>query len=209
MNPQKTILAIDLHGVLFKHDYKRMFKAYWQSKHKLTLILALINPLLWINAIRLACQHAVAEQFLIGLADKHHRLKPFVPLGIHIANQQKPIKKVVTMLKDLKNKGYTLHLFSNIGSIVFEDIRKNFPDIFQLFDSFILPSRSNNYLRKPSPVAFTTYLRENNKKNKKVVLIDDKIKNIRQAKYHGIKGILFKSPEHLQHQLLAIGIKTL
>jgi len=208
MNPQKTILAIDLHGVLFKHDYKRMFKTYWQSKHKLKLILALINPLLWVDVIRLMRQNAIAEQFLVGLAEKHHRLKPFVHLGIHIANQQKPIQKVVDMLEHLKNKGYTLHLFSNIGSITFEEIWKKFPSIFQLFDSFILPSQSNNYLRKPNPIAFATYLRENNKENKQVVLIDDKRKNVRQAKNHGIKSIWFQSPEHLQQQLLTMGIKT-
>lgn len=208
MKPQKTILAIDLHGVLFKHDYQRMLKAYWQSKHKLKLILALINPLLWIDAIHLMRERAVAEQFLVGLADKHHRLKPFVQLGIHIANQQKPIQKVVDMLKNLKNKGYTLHLFSNIGSIAFEDIQKKFPVIFQLFDSFILPSRSNNYLRKPNPTAFATYLRENNKENKQVILVDDKKKNVIQAKNHGMKSILFQSPEHLQQQLLAMNIKT-
>jgi len=207
MNPHKTIVTIDLHGVLFKHDYKNMLRTFFKSKYKAKLFFALLNPLLWIDTIKLFFGRAVAEEYLIGLARKHHRLKPFVPLGMAIANQQKPVEEVVNLCSALKIKGYTLHLFSNIGSIVFDDLQRKFADIFQLFDCICLPSEANDYRRKPSNQAFKAYLDLYNPREKQVILIDDKMVNIRAARKHGLRSIFFHSPAQLKRDLRHMGLK--
>ena len=209
MKPQDTVLAIDLHGVLFTHDYKKMFGTFFQSNNKLKLILALINPSLWLDVIRLIHKDAVAEQFLVGLANKHHRLKPFVPLGIQIANQQKPNQPFIKLLKQLKQRGYKLYLFSNIGSIIFDDLLKKFPELFNLFESFTLPSKANGYIRKPTTQAFKRYLQTNNLTNKKIILIDDKRKNIEAAKKLDLQAIFFNSTVQIQLELETLGLVSI
>lgn len=206
MDPKSTVIAVDLHGVLFKPNYKNMFKQFFKNKKKLKLVFALINPRLWIDVVRLMHKRAIVEEFFIRLGKKYHRLEPFIPLGIKIANQQEPVTDVVKTLNNLKKKGYSIHLFSNIGSIIFEDLNKKFPTLFKMFDSFTMPSHTNGYLRKPSKKAFEEYLNEHNTDGKQVIFIDDKKRNVHAAKKHGIISILFRSPRQLKEKLLSIGV---
>ena len=183
-----------------------MFHTFFKSKRKLNLLFALLSPFLWADVLKLMIKGAVAEEYLVGLAEKHHRLKEFVPLGIEIANQQEPNQKVIEILKELKKNGYSLHLFSNLGGIIFKDLRKKHPEAFTLFDGISLASRQNDYMRKPSDDAFSTFLKTHNPHNLPVILIDDKKKNIRGAQKHGITSIFFKSPEQLRAELVKLNL---
>ena len=203
---QKAIIAVDLHGVLFVARHKNMFRTFFKSKEKLKLFFALCSPFLWADVLKLMKKKAVAEEYLVGLAEKHHRLKKFVPLGIEIANQQDPNQEVIEVLKELKKNGCTLHLFSNIGGIIFEDLRKKYPVPMTLFESFSLASRENGYARKPHEKAFTTFLKTHNPHNLPVILIDDKKKNIRGAQKHGITTIFFTSPKQLRTELVKLNL---
>ena len=207
VDPRDTIIAVDLHGVLFKHDYKNMFRTFFKSKHKPKLFFALLSPLLWIDVVKLIFRNSVAEEYFIGLARKHRRLKPFITLGIAIANQQRPAEEVVSLCNDLKTKGYTLHLFSNIGSIVFDDLQRKFSDIFQLFDCLCIPSEENDYRRKPSKRAFKAYLDLYNPREKQVILIDDKKVNVRAAREYGLHSIFFRFPAQLKRELHQMGLE--
>ena len=184
-----------------------MFRTLFKSKHKPKLFFSLLSPVLWINVAKFffkklfTKKRLVAEKYFIDLARKYHHLEPFEALGIEIANQQKPIEEVVSLCKALKTKGYTLHLFSNIGPILFDDLHRKFPDIFQLFDCFCLPTEENNYRKKPSKRAFKAYLELYNPQKKQVILIDDKMKNIRSARENGLQGIFFRSPAQLKQEL--------
>jgi len=206
VNPSDTVIAIDLHGVLFRHDYKKMVATAFKSKQKLTLIRALLSPSLWKDIIKLIRKGAVAEEFLVGLAETHQRLKPFVQLGITIANQQRPNESLIQLLKQLKKQGYELYLFSNIGSIIFDDLRKKFPTIFNMFKSFTVPEKSTGYIRKPNSNAFRKYLETNNLTKKKIILIDDKNRNVQAAQQQGIHAILFRSVDQLEQELKTIDL---
>ena len=206
LDPKKTVIAVDLHGVLFKHDYKKMLKLFWDSKNKLQLFRAIISPSLWLDLLKLKKKGAVIEQYLVLLADKHVRLKPFVPLGIAIANAQKPINPVIDILLKLKNKGYKLELFSNIGETIFKNLQKKTPKVFTLFDSFTISSKSNDYRRKPNADAFQAFLKSHNTKNKTVILIDDKQKNTCGAQKNGIIGLLFTSAKQMEKELQRLGV---
>jgi len=203
---EKAVIAVDLHGVVFDHDYKKMWRLFLQDPRKAKLVFALLNPFLWADLIRLTKKGAVAQEFLIDLAEKYCHLKPFIPLNIEIANQQKPKWDVIALLKKLKNKGYQLHLFSNIGSIFFEDLHRKFPEIINLFESFTIPSTQNGYLRKPDPIVFKKFLKTHAQKKQPVILIDDKTKNTRAAEQLGITSIFFRSADQLERELISNGI---
>jgi len=206
LDPKKTIIAVDLHGVLFTHNYKKMLKTFWHSKKKLKLFFATLSPALWLDFFKLLKKNAVAEEYIVRLADTHKRLRPFVPLGIEIANTQKPSQPVIDMLKKLKKNGCTLQLFSNIGDTIFADLLGKHPDIFTLFENFTIAAQENNYRRKPHVQAFEDFLKTHNQENKTVILIDDKRKNIRGAQQNGLIGIFFESAQQVENELKSLGI---
>ena len=204
--PKNTIIAFDLHDVLVRYDYSQIIKHFWYEKHKLKLFVAFLNPFLLYDTVKLFFKNAVAQQYIIGLAQKHPILKQYETLGIKIANSQKPVPQMIKLLKELKDSGYTLHMFSNIGSEIFKDLDKKLPHIFKDFKSFTLPSEQNGYIRKPSKSSFENYLSQNDIDGKQVIFIDDTIKNITNAYKYGIIGILYTCPCQLREQLKNLGI---
>lgn len=206
ITPENTILAFDIHDVLLKADYSLMAQEFFKSPHKLHLLFSLLNPFLLMDIIKLLWQQAVAEQFILQLAQKYRRLERHCSLGISVSNAQRPIERSIHLIRQLKNKGYTLHILSNIGSVTFDNLVTKFPMIFNLFDEVKVTSSTENYLRKPDHRMYTTYLDSYNKQKKQVVFIDDKIKNIHAANRCNIIGIHFSSPEQLEKQLVDFGV---
>jgi len=206
VTPQNTIITFDLHDVLVKYDYKAIFNNLWQCDKKFNLFIALLNPFFLYDVVKLLLQHAVAEQYIVGLGNKYKRLTPFIPLGIKIANCQKPVPQMLNLLKELKQTGYTLHLFSNIGAKILDDFKKQLPDLFQYLEKVTVPSEKNGYLRKPYQKAFENFTKQHNKHNKQIIFIDDKIKNIKTADKNKIIGILFQNPKQLRETFKSTGI---
>jgi HAD superfamily hydrolase (TIGR01509 family) len=205
-SPHNTVFAFDLHGVVLTYHYTKIIRLFLRSSKKITLLRSLINIRLWRDTIKLIYNNAIAEEYLVGLGNKYPQLAPYVPLGISIANAQKPIKKTINLIKKLKRKGYTIHLFSNIGSTVFADLHVKQPDIVALFDNAITPSPTNNYLRKPNQQAFINYQEMLNANKKQVIFIDNKLSNVRAGKASGMLSIYFTNPGKLKHALTTLKI---
>jgi len=206
ITPQNTVITFDLHDVIVNYDYAAIIKTFFKSKKKLRLILALLNPLVWWDIIKLTYNKAIAEQYIVGLGEKHTSLQPYVQLGIKIANCQKINHNVIQIIKELKNRGYTLHMFSNIGTIICKQFEQKEPEIFQYFDDFILPSKQNGYLRKPHHNAFVNYLEKVKNAQKQVLFIDDKTRNTKKSHKYGIIGIQFKNHVQLREILKYLGV---
>jgi len=206
LSPEKTIVAVDLHGVLFTFNHKQIVSLFLKSKGKLKLLFSFFSPFLWADIFRLMRKGSVGEEYIVRLADKHHRLRPYVPLGVAIANAQKLNHPVLELLKTLKKNGCSLRMFSNIGDTLFADLEKKFPDVFPLFDSFTVAQHANGYMRKPQTNAFQDFLKKYNSDGNAVILIDDKKKNIRGAEKNGIIGILFASAGQLEQNLKKLGL---
>jgi len=204
--PQNTIIAFDLHDVIVKYDYRAIVKTFFKHDKKLKFFIALLNPFFWKDVIKLKLQKAVPEQFIIQLGKKYKRLTPYIPLGIKIANCQNPDPRMIELLKQLKNQGYTLHLFSNIGATILQDLKQKFPDIIAYFDNVTIPSQENGYTRKPYQHAFEHYLAKHVKKDEQVIFIDDKKRNIKMAEKVGIIGIRFCSPRQLKSEFRKLAI---
>jgi len=190
-SPENVIITFDLHGVVFRHDYRKMARFFWESPDKWKLSWATLSPKLWLDVLRLARTCTVPEAFIMRLAQQHATIKELLPVIIHIMNAQVPHEPTVELMHKLKKQGYQLHVISNIGETIYRDLEKQFPDILQMFENVVVTSAANGYISKPNPEMYYTYLSTINSV-KKPLFIDDKIKNIRSALNCGIASIYYE-----------------
>lgn len=207
ITPQNTTFSFDLHRVVLKYDYPQIIHIIFKNLWVIPGLFYFLNPRIWIDMLKLLKNHAVVEKYIMFLSNKYPYLKKFVPVAIEISNAQKPNRKTIEIIRQLKKGGYTIHLFSNIGLETFNDLTPQFPDVFSLFDDIKVTSPDSDYLAKPHPDAFASYLKELNGDKKQVIFIDDKTRNIKVAQSCGIIGLLFISAWWLeltlrQHKVL-------
>ncbi len=206
ITPQNTIITFDLHGVLFQTNYPKIFKIFLRSPHKYRIMLHMLNPKLLFDILRLRLKEAVAEEYVVYLINKYPYLMRYKSLIIKIGNAQKPITETIDIIKQLKSQGYTLHILSNIGEYFFADLKRDFPDIFALFDDIKITTAAENYIGKPYPQIFKYYLKEYNGNNKQIIFIDDKQKNVTAATSLGMIGIRYTSPQQLYSELTTLHV---
>ena len=203
--PQTTIITFDIHGVLFTKDHRKIASLVWHNPQVLKIFFYALNPFFIADLAKLIVKKGVTEEYIIGLGQKHHSFTQFIPLGIAIANAQKPIAKTVALAHQLKKEGYTLHIMSNIGPTIYADLAKTYPDVFAPFDIVIVPLPENKYCGKPHQAFFDLYYK-NHAGPKQILLIDDKPINIKKAVNAGIGGICFVHPNSLGHTLARLAI---
>jgi|AntAceMinimDraft_18_1070375.scaffolds.fasta_scaffold02945_7 FMN phosphatase YigB (HAD superfamily) len=188
--PQDSVFAFDLHGVIFHPSITQIIKILWKTPHKWHLLNVIFNVRIVYNALAAIITKKVIEQFINSTADKYAVFKPIKPLVLELVNAQKPAHKMIAILQALKQQGYTLIAFSNIGDKSIELLSTKFPAVFSLFDHTINTSVTDGYIAKPSPKAFKKLL-DIVPKNKKVLFVDDTFNNIIHANAHGIYTIPF------------------
>ena len=204
MNPTNTIIAFDLHSVVFAPDWKKSIKILWQWPHKLRLIGCALNIRFVWQCFALLTKDPTDEEYFALFQQRCPRL---LPLIIDLFNAFNPIDGTVAILRELKEKRYPLHIASNCGPRRFQKLKERFPFIMDLFDKAKINNCDvNNLIKKPSPQFFEEYLRDYNPDNKKIVFIDNNKHNIKSAATLGIIGILFKSPTQLRDALKQIDI---
>lgn len=191
-SPQNVIIAFDLHGVLFRHDYKKMFTVFWQSPDKWKLLWTTLHPSLWFDVLKLSRTCTVPEAFIMQLAKRNTAVKELLPTIIKILNAQKPHAQTVALLHKLKKEGYQLHVLSNIGETIYKDMEQQFPEILHMFENVLVTGAANGYISKPNPKMYHAYLATLNGE-KRPLFIDDKIKNIRSALNCGIASVHYHS----------------
>jgi len=206
ISPDNTTIAFDLHDVIVNYDYKQIAKHILKAENKFSLFIHILNPFFWWDLIKLFANNCVAEQYLLTIGNKYKKLQPHIPLGIKIANSQKPQPKMVRLLIDLAKQGYELHLFSNIGAKIFQDLKQKMPGLFDYFDGFTIPSPKNGYTRKPNQNAFDNFLSKHKHIKKQIIFIDDKKKNIKKGQKNGIIAIRFRNPDQIIRELKDIGV---
>jgi len=207
LTPETTVLAFDLHGVLFKPNYGKIISILFKSGKTWTLLKNLFKPAFWCDIKALKKQHIISEQYIDELIKKYPKLLSLESTGIEIINAQDPIKSTITILKNLKTKGYKLYLISNIGPKSLKILKKRHNKIISLFDGFATPTKANGYLRKPNIQAFKSFIEQNKLQNKQIIFIDDKKKHLKPAQNAGIQHrILFKSASKLKKSLKMLGV---
>jgi HAD superfamily hydrolase (TIGR01509 family) len=124
-----------------------------------------------------------------------------------LANAQMPIQPTLNLAKKLKNAGYQIYALSNWDAESFDLVLKNNPEIFNLFDGFLISGHEKN--GKPSPEFFQKLLKNHQINPVQAVFIDDEPNNLSAAKQLGIATILCTQPEDIVRELIGLGVLTL
>ena len=198
---QKTAFVFDLHGVVFRFNPLQAVHAALVTKHKLALLRAVLNPYLIWDVLKLLHTSAVVEEAIMAIGHKYPSLKELVPLALSMANQQVPIEPTIRLITQLRQSGFKIFVFSNIGERSAQILQEKYPEIFALFDGILVTSAQDNYLMKPSEQAFLKFLNKFNFAKEQIVFIDDKQTNIHVARKMGISAIQFINP-HQCRQIL-------
>ena len=195
------IFVFDLHGVLFRPDYKKIAQILYQVPKKHNLLLSALTPKFLLTFFSLVKKGAVPEEFIIKLGTKIDRLYPYIQTGIEISNAQKPQKETISIITELKKNKFPQYIFSNIGEKTFLDLYQKYPEIIDLFDGVSYTSKVDDYLKKPHSQAFEKYIQMFDQKFDDLIFIDNKKKNIYAAQKLGIESILFKNSYQLHDEL--------
>jgi HAD superfamily hydrolase (TIGR01509 family) len=205
LTPANTVIVFDLHRVLFHHNYRRMWTTFYKSPLKWRFAIALLNPCLLWDMVKLLYRRPIPESFFVHLSHNYKNIRDIMPLLIEIANQQIRNEKTIAIVKELKEQGFELAILSNIGQRIFDALRPKHQDLFSLFNHIIVATAETQYASKPNPKIYERLHNELNR-NKHVVLIDDQEKNICGGLSFGIIGIVYKQPKQLCNQLKKLGI---
>ncbi len=201
INPINTI-AFDLNGVVLRFSPLRALRIALSTKHKLKLLQAACRPSLIWDILKLAYRGNVVEQSIMQIKERHPDLIDLIPLALQMANAQLPIPETVQLIQDLKIAGYRVLALSNLGEQSAQILAQKYPQLFNLFDGVLVTSAQDNYLMKPHPAAFKKFLSKFQLDPKRLIFIDDKLKNISAANRYGIIGIRFINPCQCRQDLL-------
>jgi len=205
-SPENTIIAFDIHGVIFKTDYKKIFKLLWHNKKAAKLLLFIWHPKVIKTLFRLRKKESVVEEYVMALAKVSKHFREFIPLGIEIANAQKPVPETIKLIKTLKSLGYRLDIISNIGQIIYYDLVEKYPAIFAHFKNAHVACAEFDYVAKPHPIVYKSYQEKHNPDKHQIVFIDDKKKNLKSAARFGMTGIYVSNTDHIRDDILALGL---
>jgi len=124
-----------------------------------------------------------------------------------MTNAQKIIPGTDTIVKDLVQQDYTLHILSNIGPRRFKQLSDDFPQLIGYFKRVKIVDPNNApRIKKPDTQFFVDYLKEYTQPKQQVILIDDNKKNIKIARSLGMIAIPFRSAKQLRKQLQQLDI---
>lgn len=208
VTPESTVIAFDLHNVVFKKRTTRIFLSCIKLIPKGTWRYTL-NPFLWLSAYRVSLQTKVAEDVFQRLAEQYPGLVPYRNDFIMLTNTQRPIDAVVDVLHSLKERGYKLFVLSNIGRETYEQLSTLFPEIHCYFDGAFTATAENKYVHKPHLdfyEQFKQYLQNQGHGDKQILFIDDLKKNIVAAAKCNIGGVHYRSSGRLRSQLKKLEI---
>lgn len=204
MKINDTIIAFDLHSVLFKPNWREVGHILWHYKHKLSILACAFKPRLVYKSLRLLANDPTDEEFF-ALFEQH--CPHLMQLAIDLMNAHRLMTPMINLVKELKAKGYALHIISNIGPRRYPTLCSRFPELMAHFDKAkTVYAEAKAIIKKPNPEFFKTYLRDFNPDHKSVIFIDDNKRNINVAKSFGFVCIRFTKPEHLRTQLASLGI---
>jgi len=204
MSKENVIITFDLHEVIFTFNLKEVGHVLWNWHHKWAIFTTLFHIPFVFTLIKMLLNSPADEEFY----DIFQKRRPILlPLIIEITNAQKVIPGMESLIQELHNQGYTLHILSNIGPRRFKELSADFPKIINYFSKYqIVNPETKPIIKKPNTEFFKKYLAENAKQNQKIIFIDDNKKNILAARSLGINAIRFKSTQQLQTQLNDLGI---
>jgi len=214
--PKNSIIVFDMHKVLFGQNFYTIVKKV-VSRHP-HLYYYVFSPWFLYKLLTLTQQAKDASKGVtietmfdeIGKAYPEHfsNLKQDL---IHAMNEEPLYADTITIAQQLKKMGYEIFLLSNIMPETWNNLKQIHPVFDTLFDGVFIPTKEHGFIRKPDPrfyQKFREYLAHKNLRDKTIVFIDDRQKNIIAAG-SDVTGIVFTDASQLREQLKKLGITLL
>lgn len=202
----QPIFAFDLHGVIVKKRYRGFLKYILRYCYRMDILLLFFNIHFLTLLTQLLQKSRIPEEYITTCARYFPSLHFLIQPIISMTNEQIPLIETVTIIKALKNKGYKIFLFSNIGERTYVDFEKKFPEIVTLFDDICIAHAHDGWIQKPQQAAFEKFLIKFSLNPEQCIFIDNSKKNIKTAQQKKFKTIKFKYPKTLKKELHKLGI---
>lgn len=210
VNPATTVIAFDLHNVVFKkqtpkiviQSLKLLPKGTWRYT---------FNPRLWYRFYKIKKTSTVAEDIFQKMSDQYPGLQRFREDFIKLTNHQRPVRSVMELIQSLKQQGYSLYILSNIGKETFGGLCELYPELNDYFDGAFTALSENNYMQKPYHEfyrGFQTFVCQEGHADKQILFVDDLKKNLIAAAQCNIAGVHFTSPKNLLRTFKKLEILT-
>lgn len=208
VTPESTVFLFDINDVLVKKNIPLIIKrSLW------TLIRGgwwhVMWPSFWAKVKTLNSQHGSKEAIFIELQRENASLAGWKNDYLELSTAHKPNLPMLDIVRNLKDQGYKLYIFSNMGCETVARMCEKFPDIFDLFDGKVLPNPENNYDCKPRPsfyIELNNYLASQGQGDKQRIFSDDREENIAEAYRNGIAGIVYTSIDAFRSKLVELGV---
>ncbi|VYU58318.1 HAD-IA family hydrolase [Clostridium tertium] len=114
-----------------------------------------------------------------------------------------PIEDTITVLEDLKEKGYKVYYLSNFHHLAFEEVvKKN--KFFKLFDGGVVSYAEK--IIKPEEAIYKLILERYNLNPSETIFIDDTKANIEGANELGISTVFLEDTSSLREELRKLNI---
>ncbi len=124
-----------------------------------------------------------------------------------LANSQAPINAMAKLAKNLKQKGYKLYVLSNWETDSYKLVRKQHPELFNLFDGIMVSGEEK--MGKPNPEFYQKLLEKYHIDADQCLFIDDEINNTKAAQQLGIQSIVCKNTAAVCKDFIKLGVMIL
>lgn len=199
VSPQTTVIAFDLHNVVFKKQTRKIVLQSLKLLPKGTWRYT-FSPRLWYRFYKIKKSTNVAEDIFKKMAIQYPGLQRFREDFIKLTNQQRPVRPVMELIQSLKDQGYNLYVLSNIGKETYVGLCALYPELNDYFDGAFTALAENDYLQKPYPEfyrGFQHFVGKEGHGDKQILFVDDLKKNLIAAAQCDIAGIHFTSAKNL------------
>ncbi len=215
--PENTKFAFDFHDVVAKAHPNRVINGLfnwdmvpevnWNLPYNTAQFLYYF-PSVTYGTAQLIYNKGTGEQYYDLF--KRNRLDRIALAVRAIANDLDVINGTVSIIEELRNKGYQVDMASDIGTSFLRHLetQSKFTNILNLFTD----KKSVDYINTPNPIHkpdkqfFIDYQNAHNANHMNIIFIDDKQKNVSASEQTGMIGIHFQNPEQLRHELVKHGI---
>jgi FMN phosphatase YigB (HAD superfamily) len=202
---QKYIIATDIDNVLLQSDTHQRMQAILNPLNTFSIATYLWSCRTYYKSdepFSRTCREALYIKEVMRNAGTENRAAYFVRM---MARKKYRLTDTIEVYSKLCAQGVRIHTATNIGSLFFQDLKIDFPDIFNeqfVQDGLTVDYAATDIIAKPD-IRYFNMLQEkiNPLADHIIIFVDDKLENVEAANKAGLIGIHFKNAQQLKEEL--------